>query len=270
MSNRPTPPKKPSNNPLMNFLSTIFNFITNPRLANFAQIYPFLIPLLTFILGLGLNSSGFFHSLDSNKVCKSYEIRVIERLRIEGHENISIETKSFVDNNSNRNQQMPFSCEYTIIEGATKLETKKISIELNPFFPDLINDIDDNFEKKIKMENLCEDETIKKQMEDMSKKTEDYKKEKGDKIVPEKPELLKSKKGVYPVFRWVCNYKIITKETQKNNFQTRSEEKIDLNLEEYCIQKAKDEGDTGRVKPTHHNYRDPYSLYCVNPTSPNN
>ncbi|BAZ23213.1 hypothetical protein NIES4073_41010 [Kalymmatonema gypsitolerans NIES-4073] len=282
MSNRPTPPKKPSNNPLIKFLSTIVNFITNPRLANFAQIYPFLIPslvgLITFILGL--NSSGFFHSFNpqdkdfQKQVCQTYEKNVTKRLQLEGKVEGKtydwIET-SFEDNKNNSDKNLlPFSCEYTIIKGTTELESKKNSIELNPLFPDLINDINDDFEKEIKMENVCDHETIKKQMEELSTDKGDYKKENGDRIVPGKPEFLTSKKEVYPVFRWVCNYKIIKKQTRQKPILTRSEDKIDLRLEDYCIQKAKDEGNTGRVKPTHHNYRDPYSLYCVNPTSPNN
>ncbi len=271
MSNHPTPPQRPSNNPLINFLSTIFNFITNSRLANFAQIYPFLIPLLlalaTIIGIVGLDLKASFAILNSNQICKIYEIQVRERLRIEGHENISIETKSFVDKNSNINQWLPFSCEYTIIENTTTLGSTKISIELNPLFPDLINDIDSNFEEEIKMDSVCAHETIKEQMEFWSREKGHYKE--GDKIVPGKAELLKSKKGLYPVFRWVCNYEIITQETQQNGLQARTDHNIDLKLEKYCEKKAEENG-KGRIKPTHHNYKDPYSLYCVKPYPPNN
>jgi hypothetical protein len=270
MLNPPTPPKKPSNNPLMNFFSTIFNLITHPRLANFAQVFPY------FILGLG----SFFVGLQSNtllpnlnpqdvnnkdfkqKVCENSKSLVEERLGIE-ERNVTIGKTSSVDNKNNSNtNNLPFSCEYTLIGGSKKSDTIEISIELNPLFSDLINDINKDFEEKINLKNACTDPTITKQMEERARKNGNYKD--GDEIIPKSPKYLEKKKDVYPVFRWVCSYNIKKQGADPNNLKGRDEYTIDFKLEPYCESQAKQKR-TNRIKPTHHNYKDPYSLHCVDP-----
>lgn len=84
------------------------------------------------------------------KVCGNYQKLVLERLKIEGDENETISKIAPIDNKNNSSiSQLPFSCDYTVIEGTKNLGSKEISIELNPLFPDLTNDINKEFEEKL-------------------------------------------------------------------------------------------------------------------------
>ena len=123
-------------------------------------------------------------------------------------------------------------------------------------------------EEKINMKRVCKDETIVSQMKKEAIGQKLFDEAAKDSIIPGKPILL-DKKDVYPVFRWVCSYSI--KRVKENNSKyggLREEYQIGLNLDEYCENKAQKE-QTKRIKPTHQNYNDPYSLYCTNPTSSN-
>ncbi|GAB1543694.1 hypothetical protein NUACC21_63700 [Scytonema sp. NUACC21] len=197
------------------------------------------------------------------KVCKSYEGLVEKRLKIEGNADVSIET-SFVDNKNTSNINiLRFSCEYKIREGDKNLGSKEISIELNPLFPDLTNEINKGFEEEIDLQQVCQHEEIIQQMEKDATEQGFYKKDNGDRILPGQPVLLETKKDVYPVFRWVCSYEI-AKQGEKYGFQGRNTYNIDIDLEPYCKSISKNKA-IKLEKPTHHNYKDPYSLYCVNP-----
>lgn len=95
-----------------------------------------------------------------------------------------------------------------------------------------------------------------------------YNETKGDNIIPGEPKLDEKKKDVYPVFQWVCSYQIQTKGENSSGFNQNKPivDDIDLDLEPYCKKRAREDGKK-RVKPTHHNYNNPYSLYCANPHS---
>lgn len=138
-------------------------------------------------------------------------------------------------------------------------------VEFNPLFPNLIKDIDPKYETRIYWGDVCTHTTIIKQIE-AEAKSKGYDKSRGDKIVPMGPKLDQDKKGIYPVFRWVCKYKI-QNPTENPGFAPRDNLSIDIKLEDYCEEKAKQENN-GNIKPTHRDYKDPYSLYCVNPHAP--
>ncbi|KYC42458.1 hypothetical protein WA1_21070 [Scytonema hofmannii PCC 7110] len=279
MSNPATPPNPsptPPNNPfdiIKKLFKDFLDVITNDRLANFLQILPYLIGIVIFLGPIALLIKNWYsatlNTQDLNedfktKVCENYKKLIQNRLDIEGNTNASIGKPSIIDNKDDSNiNQLPFSCKYTILEGRTNLGSKEISIELNPLFPDLTNEINKEFEEKVDWQQVCKHETVIKQMEENAIKVGIYNKGKGDKILPGRPELLSTKKDVYPVFRWVCSYEI-DKQGEDEGFQGRNTYKIDIKLESYCESKAKNE-EIKRIKPTHHNYKDPYSLYCVNP-----
>jgi len=108
-------------------------------------------------------------------------------------------------------------------------------------------------EEKINFEEVCQSETIKKRMREIDEikpNLDKYNLSSGS------PKLVENKR-VYPVFRWVCEFEA------KGETELKPEPlKIGLDLDEYCRQKYKAES---LKKATHRNYKDPNSLYCVNP-----
>lgn len=106
-------------------------------------------------------------------------------------------------------------------------------------------------EAKINLEEVCQSETIKKRMREMEIDNLDkYNLSSGS------PKLVENKR-VYPVFRWVCEFE------PKGETELKPDPlKVGLNLDEYCLQTYKDQS---LKKATHRNYKDPNSLYCVNP-----
>lgn len=110
-------------------------------------------------------------------------------------------------------------------------------------------------EAKINLEEVCKHETTKEQFrkEYPGKNLKDY-------HVPiSSHELRTDKPQVYPVFRWVCQFK---KTGTDRSPSQESPLPVGLNLDEYCLQTYKDQS---LKKATHRNYKDPNSLYCVNP-----
>jgi hypothetical protein len=109
-------------------------------------------------------------------------------------------------------------------------------------------------EKKINLGDVCKHETTKEEFrkEYPKENLEDY-------HVPISSHELSTKKPkVYPVFRWVCQFK----KTGTNRSPSDDIRSVGLNLDEYCRQEYKAES---LYKATHRNYKDPNSLYCVNP-----
>ncbi len=84
-----------------------------------------------------------------------------------------------------------------------------------------------------------------------------------DKIVKIGPEYKKELDDVWPVFRWVCLYKV--KEKNQSRFIRISPEKDvvkkGIDLDAYCNYKYPND----KIKASHHNYNDPNSLFCVRP-----
>ena len=107
-------------------------------------------------------------------------------------------------------------------------------------------------EAKINLHDVCKHETTKEAFR------ERYPKENVENYYVAIPShKLVENKRVYPVFRWVCEFE------PKGETELKPEPlKIGLDLDEYCQQKYKAES---LKKATHRNYKDPNSLYCVNP-----
>jgi hypothetical protein len=117
-------------------------------------------------------------------------------------------------------------------------------------------------EKKINLGDVCIHETTKEAF----RKEYERKVVKGETInvkdyhlATPSHKLSTNKPLVYPVFRWVCEFR-----KEGNPHVTNQQEPlpVGLNLDEYCQQKYKAES---FKKATHRNYKDPNSLYCVNP-----
>lgn len=70
--------------------------------------------------------------------------------------------------------------------------------------------------------------------------------------------------AIYPVFRWKCSYRLTSSLNQKQQKEPGPSdvEHIGLNLNDYCSEKY---GDRGLTEAKYHDYRDPSSLYCVDP-----
>jgi hypothetical protein len=206
--------------------------------------------------------------INSTQICNLFNDKIKERLELEKEGNESIGNISAVKDEENKDkQQLPFNCNYEIKKDNKLSNSKSISVEMNPLFTDFITESYD--EEKINMKGVCKDDKIRSQMEQEAVTKRTYDKAAKDEIVPGKPILLDTRKDVYPVFRWVCSYSIKRLQENRSKYgRTTEEYTIGLNLEEYCESKARKE-QTERTKPTHHNYNDPYSLYCANPTSSN-
>lgn len=204
--------------------------------------------------------------INSSKICDLFKEKVQERLNTEKEENESIgDIKAEEDKEDREENQLSFYCTYQTLKNGRNSGSKDIYVELNPLFSDLITTSYD--EERINMKGVCKDETIIKQMKEKARNKRAYDEAAGDEIKPGKPLLsVEEKKDVYPVFRWVCSYDIKRSKEENGIFRARGNDYIDLNLDLYCENKANKE-QTERVKPTHHDYNDPYSLYCANPKS---
>ncbi len=204
--------------------------------------------------------------INSSKICDLFKGEVQERLNTEKEENESIGDIKVEDKEDREGNQLPFYCTYQTLKDGRNSGSKDIYVELNPLFSDLITASYN--EERINMKGVCKDETIIKQMKEKAREKRFYNEAAGDEIKPGKPLLsVEEKKDVYPVFRWVCSYDIKRSKEENGIFRARGNDYIDLNLDLYCENKANKE-QTERVKPTHHDYNDPYSLYCANPGSP--
>lgn len=204
--------------------------------------------------------------INSSKICDLFKEKVQERLNTEKEENESIgEIKAVEDKEDREENQLSFYCTYQTLKDGRNSGSKDIYVELNPLFSDLITTSYD--EERINMKGVCKDETIIKQMKEKSRSKKIYNEAAGDEIEPGKPFLsVEEKKDIYPVFRWVCSYDIKRQKEGNGIFEGRENPNLDLNLDLYCENKANKE-QTKRRKPTHHDYNDPYSLYCANPKS---
>jgi hypothetical protein len=280
-NNPPTPPNNPPPPPnnlcdtVRNLFQDFVHVITHDKLANFIQILPYLVGIVIFLAPIALLIQNWYsnilNSQDLNEnfqkqICKNYEILVQERLKIEEDGNETIGKISPVDNKNRKTNQLPFSCEYTLLKDNKNSGSNSIILEINPLFSDFITTVDKKMEEKIDLKEVCRNKTIIKQMREKSQSKGEYNEAKGDKIIPGDPSLDKTKKDVYPVFQWVCSYEIQRKEENSSDFQQNSFHTIDLKLEPYCEHRAAEDG-TNRKKPTHHYYNDPYSLYCADPRS---
>ncbi|MDB9454566.1 hypothetical protein [Dolichospermum circinale] len=110
-------------------------------------------------------------------------------------------------------------------------------------------------EAKINLEEVCIHETTKEAFRKRypNKNLEDY-----DLATPSH-KLITDKPLVYPVFRWVCEFKT---KGSIHGIDQQERLPVGLDLDKYCLQTYKDQS---LKKATHRNYKDPNSLYCVNP-----
>ncbi|NEQ62450.1 MAG: hypothetical protein F6K53_35695 [Moorea sp. SIO4A1] len=275
MPNSSNTPNPNPNSPRQNFFQKLVDIISSDKLANLAKTYPLIFNLVAFSATLCTSMFLIIKNMYSDlsrpdldeklkiEICNNYENLVEERLEIEGYENVSLDFSPVDNKNNSHKNQLPFYCKYKITEANQNLISKELAIELNPIFTDYHNEINKDYQEKIDWKDVCSDPTITKQMKEQAKVNQWYKD--GDDIIPKGAELLDEiKKDVYPVFRWVCSYEIINQQVNNESYEIISEYKIDLNLEPYCESKAKQQK-TNRIKPTHHYYKDPYSLYCVDP-----
>lgn len=111
-------------------------------------------------------------------------------------------------------------------------------------------------EAKINFGDVCKHETTK---EAFRKKYPDKNLEDYHLAIPSH-KLRTDNPLVYPVFRWVCQFKKRGMTHGTNDSQDISP--VGLNLDEYCRQEYEAQS---LYKATHRNYKDPNSLYCVNP-----
>ena len=109
-------------------------------------------------------------------------------------------------------------------------------------------------EAKINLHDVCKHETTKEAFR------ERYPKENVENYYVAIPshKLSTDKPLVYPVFRWVCQFK------KAGTISVPSQDILEtgLDLDKYCRQRYRAES---LYKATHRNYKDPNSLYCVNP-----
>lgn len=276
-NNPPTPPNNP-NDPFYKIRKAVedfITFITHDKLANFVQVLPFLLGLIIFISPLALLLKNWYeqtvgvqdnYNKFKTRVCENSKTLVEDRLKIEKNEGgkITVGKTSVVDKKTDINNQLPFSCEYTLLQNNKSAGYREIILEFNPVFSDLMTTVDNTREERIDMKEVCRSQEIIKQMKEKSKN--EFNEKNGDKIIPGEPILDENKKDVYPVFQWVCSYRIQRKPGIDSGFQQGNSYMIDLNLDPYC-QKRADEDGTKRIKPTHHYYNDPYSLSCADPHS---
>ncbi|MFK0732400.1 MAG: hypothetical protein ACFKPT_00180 [Gloeotrichia echinulata GP01] len=264
-------PQNPQSN---SFLSRLWNLVTNDRIANFLSIYPVLanlfvvatpIVLLTLPGWISSILNAQINSDYKKKICEDSKSLVEERLKLEKKlTTIATIDRIFPEDKTVQKFRLPFSCKYMISQNQNNSVVQEIYLEITPLFTDLTQDISNDYEEKIDFEQVCKHPTIKKQMETAATKERYYDPNRKDEILPGYPELLfEDKKQVYPVFRWRCTYDI-KKQGENSPFKLITKHKIDIRLEDYCEDKSKNKS-IKRLKPTHHHYKDPYSLYCVNP-----
>jgi hypothetical protein len=110
-------------------------------------------------------------------------------------------------------------------------------------------------EEKINLEEVCESQTIKEAFR------KEYPKENVEyyHVATPSHRLRTDKPRVYPVFRWVCEFRT---KGGPSDIKPPTFRSVGLDLDEYCRQKYKAKS---LKKATHRNYKDPNSLYCVNP-----
>lgn len=212
--------------------------------------------------------------LNLQPICKLFEDKVKESIEIERLEkeekqgNIRI-TDIFTEKNKNistNKQQLLSNCSYKAEDKNGNSFDKSVKLEVTPLFTESSNNTNFN-EEKIDLTKVCKHRTIKEQMKKIAIETNQF--NDGDEIIPGEISYKDNLKDVYPAFRWLCSYSI-----KKPNTSGQTSDyiiipgrvKIGLDLDIYCKERAKSR-ETRREKPTHKNYKDPYSLYCVNPHS---
>jgi len=245
-------------------LHTLVYLINNPWLAGFSKNYPrlgnllaILIPVSSFFLGTGTTTvPPVIEPPDIKQefqlaVCQQYEEMVEQNVNIrEGKPSVK-EISTFVEQPiENTEYQLPFLCKYKVEYKDSRSETEEISLDVNPVYREFDWRGNSKNEKKIDLNSICGTAAIKEQMQNDA----------GDRKITAGTIQLRSPDERYPVFRWICKYTIDEETTE----QGINEGSIGLELDKYCERQAKEEG-TNLTKLAYHYYKDPYSLYCVNP-----
>lgn len=246
-------------------LHTLVYLINSPWLASFSKNYPrlgnllaILIPVSGFFLGTGTTAvSPLIVSHDIKQefqlsVCQEYEEMVEQNINVrQGKPSVKEIYTSVEQPIENTDDQLPFLCKYKVQYKDSRAEPEEISLDINPVYREFDWRGNSKNEKKIDLNRICGTAAIKEQMQNDAG---------GQKIKAGKIEL-RSPDERYPVFRWICHYTIDREEKTKQGINEGS---IGLELDKYCERQAKEEG-TNLTKFGYHYYKDPYSLYCVNP-----
>jgi hypothetical protein len=193
------------------------------------------------------------YRIEKNTECEKFKRELEDKMNLKDIKFKSPENLSkAVENNS---RKPLFNCEYIMQRDNENSKLENIDVVLYPMFADLTKDTKYD-EHPIKMENVCRSDYITKKLTGEIRE-KDPKQE--IKLVPKGP-ILQEYRDIYPVFRWECSYEIQRK--QKNGRIRRTTEALGINIDEdYCQQNYPEEA----TKATHHDYNDPYSLYCTRP-----
>lgn len=196
------------------------------------------------------------YRIDKNRKCENFKAELKDKMNLR---DIKFKPPEIVSKPVETNDSIKplFNCEYTIQKDNEEPKPETFVVMPQLLLADLAKDTKSYDEYSINMEDVCRSDYITKKLTGEIRE-KDPKQE--IKLVPKGAILQKEYRDIYPVFRWECNYEIQRK--QKNGRIRRTTEALGISIDEdYCQQNYREQA----TKATHHDYNDPYSLYCTRP-----
>ncbi len=192
--------------------------------------------------------------INKETICENFVKQIQDQNYLQSNRDVSLNKVSELSDQEKNNNEYLFSCEYTITKNDST-NTNKIIVGLRYLSSDFIKN-NNSDEYKINVDEICKDPSIQKKHKDQIRKSP----AENIQITSLGAKLL-DKQDVWPVFRWVCEYEI--SERQRDGRIQIRKEGLGLSLDDdYCRKKYLDEKVT---KASHHDYNNPYSLYCTRP-----